>query len=218
MRKTFTLIFLCFTSLVYGKAYNDSISLYKYGDAALLKHFGLHLRYLDQSAIGVTILSWNIENGEIQDIAILNSLGSTMDKEILRVLKLTEGNWISIDSAVQFYLPIKLKSNSLDYFIDEYPDFFLREIMMVSYGSNKKLQTDEALITKLNSELSNKSNKKVLSTLNELLSRNPFSEQLRNTKIYCSNQLGDYKSACEDVEFMVKHLGITPKYPCIMNK
>ena len=220
MKKLLILMILFCGQTVMGQRPPDLKSHYKGGDNAFYKLFATQLKYIDRYAVGTIIVSWKVDNGKVRDASILNSLGYKTDEEVLRVLELTEKNWISTDSSAQFFLPIKFKPNELNFFVDDYPDNFLEELVMVSYSTNdnKEYRTDDFLVTKLNGFLTEKKFKKGIRILDQLIMRNPINQQLRETRIYSLNLLKKFEPACQDVKFIENYLGSVSKYPCIENR
>lgn len=202
-----------------GQVAPDLNSNYKGGEEAFYRLLISQLRNKDKDAIGVTVVSWKVENGKVHSTSILNSLGSSTDKEVLRVLALTEKNWVQEDSIVQYYLPIKFKINEFDFFVDDKPDSFLEEVVLVSYGTNtnKKFKTDDFLVAKLNESLSEKKFENGVTILDQLILRNPFNQQIRETRVYTLNQLEKFELACQDVQFIEGFLGSVSKYRCVNN-
>ena len=213
------LYILFFAPFGQGQGAPDLNSVYKGGEDAFYRLFASQLRNPDKSAVGVSIISWKVENGKVLNASILNSLGNSTDKELLRVLALTGKDWIQADSTVQYYLPVKFKTNEFDFFVDDKPDSFLEELVVVSYGTNKnkKFKTDDLLVAELNGFLTEKKFEKGISILDQLILRNPFNQQIRETRVYALNQLGKFEAACQDVRFIEDFIGSESKYKCEQN-
>lgn len=216
LRYLFLLVVLFNGSIANGQKQLQLKSAYKGGEYAFYYLFASQLTYTDNSTLGLTILSWKVENGKVDSVSVLNSLGKKTDKEVLRVIKLTENNWNPSASAAHYYLPIKFRTSQLDYFVDEFPPSFLPEVVVISLET-RNFKSDDFLVSKLNKLIKHQKFEKSLPVLDELILRNPFSQLIRETRIYCLNQLKSFDLACQDVTFLENYLGAASKYPCIEN-
>jgi len=215
MKKIPLFVLCCLLTLIQLKGQDvkkDSL------EDTLLKYFAQNLKYVDESKVGLSILEWKVKNGEIYDDRIINPLSNKIEKEIKRVLYLTEGKWNITNEQVAFYLPVKFKMNGHNFFSRELPaslnGIVLSEVTVVRYGNKKTFKSDQILIKKLNEKLQKTKFKKCIRITEELLRRNPFSFQIREIRIRCLNEIGDFQDACDDIEFIEKYLSQKSKSSC----
>jgi hypothetical protein len=185
---------------------------YDGGARTFYQTIGQNLGYLDRSQVGLSIVYWEINKGEIQNIIIINSLGKLTDKELTSVLQLTSGNWMVKESINKYYLPIKFQ-DFYDFYVDPLPSNYLDEVVVKKYGG-PSVKTDEELITKLNQSIDKGKFKSAISNLDKIIQRNPLNQQLRETRIYCYQQLNLDEGACQEIDFIKNYLHKNSKYNC----
>jgi alkyl sulfatase BDS1-like metallo-beta-lactamase superfamily hydrolase len=173
-----------------------------------------NLKYVDRSEMGLSIVYWEINKGDIQNIIIINSLGKRTDKELTRVLQLTSDNWVDKESINSFYLPVKFQS-IYDFYVDAFPSNYLELVVVSGYGSQtERVRTDEEIITELNKSIEKGEFKSAISNLDKIIQRNPLNKQLRETRIYCYQQLNLHEKVCQEINFIKNYLHTTSKYNC----
>jgi hypothetical protein len=185
---------------------------YDGGARTFYQTIGQSLGYFDRSQVGLSIVYWEINKGEIQNIIIINSLGKLTDRELTRVLQLTSGNWMVKESINKYYLPIKFQ-DFYDFYVDPLPSNYLEEVVVKKYAG-PSVKTDEELITKLNQSIEKGKFKSAISNLDKIIQRNPLNQQLRETRIYCYQQLNLDEGACQEIDFIKNYLHKTSKYNC----
>lgn len=90
---------------------------YKGGEEALFKFLGSNVRYpeaaIEAGIEGLTVVSFVIEtDGSVTDVHVVKNLSAETDREAVRVVQLTNGNWIPGKQGgkpvrVEYTLPIK---------------------------------------------------------------------------------------------------------------
>ncbi len=130
------------------------------------------------------------QNGKI-DISIVNSLGAEIDDEVLRVLSISENNWLPIKDSSHidsFYVQIVFTDSFNPSFHREKVkmDNLLGEVFVVGYN---EIQSDESIINKLNILLKEKNYESAIIQLDELIRRNPFHKQFYQLRISCKKKL-----------------------------
>jgi len=205
--------FIFITTVANAQQNQKLDALYKGGSQAFYKYIGQHIFYADKSVLGTSLISWIVENGEIKEITIINSLGKQTDAEVIRTLKLTRKHWKSANSITKYYLPIKFRTGDLDYYVDEYPENYLDEVMIVLYKPTYH-KTDNLLITEINESISTKKYKEAVYNLDLVIMRNPLNQQIRESRIFCLNQLQMFSKACKDITFIKNELNTASKYAC----
>ncbi len=171
------------------------------------------VKYPQKGDLGVVILNWKVKNGVIIDPQLISGLGKTTNAEILDALDRTQDNWIKKDSLYEFFLPLKFRTKSQDYFVDPYPPHYLREIVFLSY-SKKRFEEDNLLVQKMNEDIRFGNFRNAVKALDKLILRNPLNKQLRESRIFCNLQPGLNELACADIEFVHERLDSNSKYEC----
>lgn len=213
MRYWIIYAFIFMTIVANGQQNQKLDSLYSGGSQAFYKYIGQHIVYADKSVVGTSIISWIVENGEIKDISIINSLGKQTDAEVIRDLKLTRKHWKAINSITKLYLPIKFRTGDLDYYVDEYPENYLDEVIIVLYKPTYH-RIDSQLISEINENIKARKYEEAVYILDLVIMRNPLNQQIRETRIFCLNQLQMFSKACKDITFIKNELNTECKYAC----
>lgn len=210
---------------IYFSTYSQEQSIldtcYSGGGARMFyQTIGENLKYADRSKVGLSILYWEINKGQIQNITIINSLGKLTDKHIIRVLQLTSDNWVVKESIDKYYLPIKFQTH-YDFYIDPIPCNYLKEIVVNAYAvvngnrfQSTNVKTDEEIISNLNKSIEKDKFKLAISYLDQMIQRNPLNQQLREMRILCYQQLNLDEKACNEIAFLTNYLHATSKYSC----
>lgn len=78
--------------------YVEQMPTFEGGDEGLMKFLGMNIRYPKQAqeagTEGLVVLSFVVEDdGSLQDISVLKSLGQGTDEEAMRVVQLMDGKW-----------------------------------------------------------------------------------------------------------------------------
>ncbi|XOV91073.1 MAG: hypothetical protein ACFHWX_12770 [Bacteroidota bacterium] len=188
---------------------------YQGGVIAFYSQFSHQLKFTDKSKLGVAVLYWEVANGEIRNAQIINSLNEALDQEILRVLELTAGNWVSDDSTYEFRLPISFNSGGKDFYVDPAPNNYMEGIVLSTFGYSYSFPSDQKLIEKLNKNVEQEKYQEAEDYVNELIRRNPFNAQIRDIRIFCYNKLRKFDLACQDIEFLQNEMNTESKFSCI---
>jgi len=207
-------IFIFISIIANGQQNSELDSIYQGGSQTFYKNIGSRIIYRDQTIVGTLIISWEVENGEIKNITILNSLGRATDKEAIRLIESSEKYWKTKNAKTKFYLPIKFKTAELDFYVDEYPNYYLEEIMVVSYKQTIH-RPDNELISEMNENIKAKKYNDAIDILDIVIKRNPLNQQIRETRIFCFNKLQLFAEACDDITFIENELKFLCKYECI---
>ena len=206
--KTLKYLFFCFftATAFYSIGQKSQLdTLYAKGSLAFYKLIGENLGVADQSKIGVAIVQWTVVEGEMENFIHINSLGPTTEKEIERVLFLSEKWWKTYDQPVDFILPVKFLTNRTDFFVDPYPEKFLKEIIAVRYN-NIEFGSDEKLITRFNKLIMKEKFEKALKVMDEMIMRNPLNKQLREKRIYCYSKLNMAEAIVRERAFINEYI------------
>ncbi len=183
-----------------------------------------NLRYpmhAQQSAIvGTSLVSLIITPaGKLSQVAIINSLGAAIDKEVRRVVGLTSKMWMPVDpsasqDSIMLFLPIKFtletRSGNNTFYVEPVkPDFILGEIAVVGYNPQITygLHDDAYYIDELSAALSKKDYKRMLKCVDELIRRNPYSDKLYMQRANIQQQLDQTDAACRDYKMIIYFLG-----------
>ncbi|MEQ8549170.1 MAG: hypothetical protein RIC03_14750 [Cyclobacteriaceae bacterium] len=207
------IVFLNFNA--YSQEQNILDSCFQGGAKNFYQLIGENLKYEDRPKVGLSILYWEINKGQIQNVSVLNSLGESTTKELKRVLQLTENNWTVKEEVVKCFLPIKFKIGGSDYFVDPYPQHYLKEVGVSGYGGfASSITSDEQLISKMNKFIEKGKYKSAIANLDIVIQRNPLNKQLRETRIYYYQELDLHEEACQEIAFLESYLELTSKYSC----
>jgi tetratricopeptide (TPR) repeat protein len=200
----------------------DLDKYYDGGNSAFLKNLSESLRYPDRSTSGTALVKFSMFDGRVVSVEHLVSLGGAFDEEIARSIYRLEDYWTKIADTLSFIIPVKFRTADVDFYTGPYPEHYIDEIVVIGYRmvngqqiESGGISTDQALIDRMNKALEKGKFNKALKPLDELLERNPVNQQLRETRIYCLNQLEQYKEACEEVTFIQNVLNKNSKQNCL---
>lgn len=178
--------------------------------------------YGNRNVNGVAVVIFEVTASKVISVRHASTLDTDLQKNIEEALRQHEAKWSNLQDTLQFVLPVKFTRSGADYFVDTYPSHFLKEIAVLGYSlstasdvSGARIKPDEVLVKRLNQAVEKKKYKKAVKQLDELLQRNPVSLQLRETRIYCLNQLERYEEACEDIAFIKEILRSDTRQNCI---
>lgn len=125
--------------------------------------------------VGVAIVAFQVDcEGKLQNITFKNKLGSGLDEEVERVLKLTENQWLKCEDNKEegFELSIKFVLGDTQFSGQG-------EVTITGYQSGLQCPNDEDLIKQL--EKAKKKNKtaNLIPIYEELIRRNPHNQAYR---------------------------------------
>jgi hypothetical protein len=205
--KTIVLLFVCLIAAVFTsgqelKSYPlpeavitpPELTIHKTGDQTgyLNDYLKTNIQYPKNSADwneeGVEVIQFTVTpKGEIADIEVINSVSASIDAEVLRVLKATNGMW---RPSHQNGKPVAcVKEVSISFSTDEdgiNPSWkFLRRAKQDFVAGNKKF-------------FLKKNNKGALYFFDRAMCYMPFDKSILLTRGMCKYQLGDKQGACKD--------------------
>lgn len=201
------------------------------GGMAFEQHMAKNLRYppeaMQGATVGIELVTLTIApTGQLVNVAIVNSLGKVIDREVVRVIQTTRKTWLPADptapeDSIMLFLPVKftLEDQAGDnaFFVEAVkPDFILSEIVLVGYSSRTTygLRKDAYYIQELSTSLPKNDHKHMLECVNELIRRNPYSDKLYLQRAQIEQKLGQTDKACSDYKKIIYFLGRTrfPKH------
>jgi hypothetical protein len=197
----------------------DSLPLiedrYPGGAQKLTEFLAKNARYPEEAAenniIGLSLSSITITpDGSIHNISIINSLGESIDYEIIRLLSLTKKYWLKtnqINHNQTFYFQIFFILSPFEYSSATISAFNVMESIWISaYGiispeyAKRILIPDEDLIEKIAASITEKDYPRAIEYLDEKIRRNPFDLKVYQLRIFCYQKLGLKDKIVEDAE------------------
>ena len=179
------------------------------------------LEAMQAGVVGTELVSVTIApTGKLVNVAIVNSLGKAIDREVTRVIQETNKLWLPADQSasqdsIMLFIAVKFtlanRSGDKDFYVEAVkPDFLLNEIVVVGYGSiNFDVRDDAYYINELSAASPKKDYKRMLRMVNELIRRNPYSDKLYLQRANIEQQLGQTDEACSDYKKIIYFLGRT---------
>lgn len=206
MKALFPMIFLLVvaTAATSQKKSNVLDENYKGGSETFYQLFQMNvgMSYPKKNSFGTTILYWEVIDQKKQNVIVYNSIDDETNHQIKNILDMTQGNWLPSESVNKYYLPIIIRSSREDFFVAEFPEYFLPKIEIVHFGGDYKLKSDNKMEKLMNKAISKNEFEKALKYLNEMIRRNPMSIELRKTRVFCYQKLQRDKDAKKDSEFI----------------
>ncbi len=195
------------------------------GKMAFEQHMARNLRYppeaMQASTVGTELITITIgPTGKLTNVAVINSLGKAIDREVMRLVQTTAKLWLPADQSasqdsIMLFLPVKFtledSSGDHDFYVETVkPDFILNEIVVVGYGSQTfDVRDDAYYVNELSASLSKQDYKRMLKMVNELIRRNPYSDKLYLQRAKIEQELGQLDEACSDYKKIIYFLGKT---------
>jgi hypothetical protein len=149
------------------------------GTDAFFKFWGTETRYVrkarENCVVGVAIFTFQVDcEGKLQNITFKNKLGSGLDEEVERVLKLTENQWLKCKDNQEdtFELSVKFVLGNTQFSGQG-------EITITGYQSGSQCPNDEDLIKQLKKVKKKNQTANIISLYEELIRRNPHNQAYR---------------------------------------
>ena len=194
------LILISFSNDLYSQKTKNPIDYrFKNGKNGFSTFFYQTIDYpltaMENGIVGNCFIKTTIKpTGEISDISIINPVDSTIDNEVMRVIKLSQKLWKkcdTIDHDQIFYIQVAfsfffVQPNTFAPKSQELAKLFLEPIIVtiVKKGETKKpILKDDELAAKANLYLSANKYPEALPLVNELIKRDPFNIQLYKIRI-----------------------------------
>lgn len=203
LRLLFLLFFGAFVSISYSA--NSVIGQrFEGGDSAFYSFLRSELRYpassIRNSVVGLSVASITINPaGKIESIAIVNSVGKSIDKEVKSALKSTRRRWLACDTITTnqtYYLQVifnmEIQGNKIDIGVKPLTkEFFSQPIVVVSLVSrNLKLPlTNDALSNELSHSIEKEDYNRALPIVNEIIKRRPFEPDVYQLQLFICKKL-----------------------------
>ena len=227
-----TVILLSVTLFGFSQRYfSDNVdSRFPGGEIGLKALILMNIEYPQESvfalSVGCSFSSIEITpKGEIGEIKIINSVDPHIDAEILRVLKLSRGKWLSDNSEtanLRFYLTVyfvpidyvvtsnlilewdkpKIQFLSADSMNPIKNRSFISPVVVTSLAFtnlNIPIELYSTIESRFNAHMRLKEYDAALPLLDELIKRNPFSQDLYLSRISLYNILGKKDMAMADI-------------------
>lgn len=222
---TTILISCLYTNLVWGRV--DTLSAFPEkrfagGVMALNQYLSSRIRYPMQAqqaaVVGTSLISFVVTPaGKLINVAVVNSLGNAIDNEVVRIIHETHKRWLPADKSesqdsIMLFLPTTFLLNNTTFYVEPFkPDFIMDELVVVAFNRfvGSALQDDDYYVAKLNSASQKKATKRMLPMINELIRRNPYSDQLYFQRAKIERELGLSEEACSDYKKIIYFLGRT---------
>ena len=161
---------------------------------------------VESGIVGLSFASCTInQEGLVQDVGIINPLFPSVDRDIIRLIKSTSGQWTRVekDTLETCYIQVFFVLLGLDYNTSKLIDYkVLDEVRVTAMGirfdeSNK--YTDDRLAINLSKSLQAGNYKEAIWYLDEAMRRNPLNPELSQVRIMVNAKLGDRERVMEDV-------------------
>lgn len=102
MRNKIIIILLAVTS----SSFAQDNSIYKGGLSELFKYVGENIQLTSEDRTanidGVVVVKFKIDGSSIDSVTVINNITNSIDKEVIRVMKSTNGSWVG--GVTSFYL------------------------------------------------------------------------------------------------------------------
>ena len=103
----FTILFTLFQFNTGFSQSPDQNSFYQGGKFSFYRDFAEANRYWDKTQLGTSIIIWEVSDGKLSDLKIFNPLSQVNQDRLTTVMDHISANWVQLDTAVTFYLPIR---------------------------------------------------------------------------------------------------------------
>ena len=211
------LVGILFVSVVSAQSNISLDSCFKGGTSAFYNHLANTLNYPDKDkakgVVGTELIQFEVnKNGEVIEVAVLNSLSKKIDENLIASIQGTSGNW-EVTFPQSFILPViyQLEENSFSYVP------FPNEYLSINQGKTRTLlnnnleqefrfasivKTDEYHIGEAKNYMISGEYKLALKHLDEMIRRDPLNKDHRATRINCYLKMGKSKKANKDLFFL----------------
>ncbi len=170
------------------------------GEEVLRKFIATNIDYpifaMTNQTVGLSISSITISpEGKINAIDIVNPIDYSIDREVIRVLLETDGNWKSIGDAhgdITYYIQVAFKLNNYDYCFNPIQGSNIMNVIHVYAMFPSVLndfKTDEYLQNQLAKSLKKDKQKRAFEAIDEMLKRNPIESKLYQLRIMINTKL-----------------------------
>jgi protein TonB len=183
---------------------------FKEGAQGFARYLMRNIKYPEaargKGIVGTSLSSFKITpGGTIAEVAIINSLGGAIDREVTRVLQSTRKLWLptgntSSGNEIVMILPIKFSLSSGDFYRDQPNGLsLLDEVVVVGYGATVQIKDDQEYVARSNEFMQGNQYEKALDNLSELIRRNPYNGNLYRVRAKANRALGRTTEACTDL-------------------
>lgn len=174
---------------------------YPGGANSLMKFLGESVSFPEMSVMkvhsGLSVASLTISpEGLIEEVTVLNRLGSWMDEQAFRLLQRTRGRWkaaANFSGSQTFVIQINytFKPNcGKDDHIRLRNDSTLQEIVICAIDVNDEYQSNDQLASRARGLIATKKYSEAFPFLNELVHRDPFNSFYQEQIAECYQELG----------------------------
>ncbi len=159
-----------------------------------------------RGTIGTAVVSFLLSpSGAISDFNIVNSIGETIDQEIIEAFQETADLWLPDcleENNYILFFPVIFLIDEITFTQTKHEaGFMLEKIMVTGYsGGGRNFKDDKHYSDKAIELYQKKDYKKAIQPLDELIRRNPFNEELYKMRGYCRYANNDRSGACEDYQ------------------
>ena len=160
---------------------------YKGGTLAFLKYLAQNTNYPSASrenlSYGFSISRLVLApTGEIKDLSIVSPLDRYLDQEVLRVVGSTDGSWLSSDSIkhdqvifIQMdFIFFGIAAHYCQSKVPAFKSLYTEPVIINTSLQGRLPESDNALVKKYHTLLSEGKSKKALDAISELIKRDPF--------------------------------------------
>jgi hypothetical protein len=139
-------------------------------------------------------------DGRIDSITIINPIDKYIDREVIRLLKLTSKLWLKCDTVnhsqpfyIQIVFSMKSMNQNLSLSNTVSNKLFIKPVLVTAFGfkngSRETPETDEILWTKCSELVNSGKFNDALPYVNDLIKRNPFNKELYQMRMLINRKL-----------------------------
>jgi tetratricopeptide (TPR) repeat protein len=223
----FTLILIIFTIKVSGHEFNFKTSqvsidsVVKIDGMNFFQYLVMNIKYpieaQSNQTVGIYIGRIRIDSkGNLIEVSTINPISKSIDEVFVKLInEIWRNHKISIyniSDTTDFIIPVKYMLSSgymqstLEYFVnyEQKPKYLSEEAKVIGYNSNGTAsQTkDMTLINKASKLYKEEKYKKSIKYLNELINRNPYSEDLLYMRANAYKNMNDTINSCRDYQYL----------------
>ncbi len=193
-------------------------NLYRGGQEAFNSKMKKELRYpapaVQNGRTGMALVSFSIDpKGGLTGVNIVNSVDPTIDEEVKRALLTTSANWTAgrANTRQEYILPVLFAANEASLKNIKVPATVLKPIVVtqqalpVIEGPDFPQELSLAL-RQGNHFMANYRSDLALLMLNELVRKNPFNKEIRETRAYVYSQMNQPDKARQERAFVDQYL------------
>jgi hypothetical protein len=222
-----TLILIILTIKVSGHEFNFKTSqvgidsVVKIDGMNFFQYLAMNIKYPfeDQSnqTVGIYIGRIRIDSkGNLIKVSTINPISKSIDEGFVKLInEIWRNHKISISNisdTTDFIIPVKYMlstgymQSTLEYFVnyEQKPKYLSEEVKVIGYNSNGTAsQTEDmTLINKASKLYKEEKYKKSIKYLNELIIRNPYSEDLLYMRANAYKNMNDTTNSCRDYQYL----------------